>query len=823
MQRNHLMKKLKLTGLLTIFCLTLFAQENTKTTNPTTAESKTTEAVRIENPLKIDGVLGEPEWLNVPVATDFVENQPTPGTAPTYTSEVKVTYDNTAIYIGAKLYDSQPDSVAKELSQRDRLLNTDWFGVFLDPYQDGINGVSFILTPSGVQFDAKYSTFGEDTSWDAVWEGEAQITEDGWVAEFKIPYSAIRFPKVDRQTWSINFGRRIARLGEKYFWSEVNPEVDGFLNQAGKISGINNIKSPVRLSATPFAATYFQNYYDKNGEPTSSWGRSFNGGMDIKYGINDAFTLDMTLIPDFGEARSDNQVLNLSPFEVRFNENRQFFTEGVELFNKGGLFYSRRLGGRPLNQHKVYNELKDGETIVENPSNVQLLNATKISGRTNSGLGIGFLNATAAETNAIIENPELGQREVMTSPLTNYNVLVFDQNLKNNSFATLINTTVLRSGADYDANVTGGVLRLNNKKRSYQFSAEGALSQKYFSNSDTDLGHSFEIEFGKTNGNLNFELGYSEESDTYDPNDLGFLYNNNERQIDFWVNYNQYKPFLFFNRGNVGLWTGYTRLYAPNEFAQYGINAWAWGQTKNFFNIEVWGYGEPVEAVDWFEARTPGRFYKEPTNINGGFWMSTDQRKAFQIQGSANFQSHNEPGRGRIRFSIGPRYRVSDKFNFNMNISRSRFKNDVGYVNSTEAGEVIFGRRNRTVVVNNLNVNYTFTNNMALTFRGRHYWQKVNYKSYHLLEENGRLGATAYNGDHNSRFNAFTIDMIYRWRFAPGSDIFIVWKNSIFGADNLIEMDYFENTRGLFENPQTNSLSVKVVYFLDYLNVVKPK
>lgn len=152
--------------------------------------------------------------------------------------------------------------------------------------------------------------------------------------------------------------------------------------------------------------------------------------MDVKYGISDAFTLDMTLIPDFGQAQSDNKVLNLSPFEVQFNENRQFFTEGTELFNKGGLFYSRRIGGTPLNYGKAYNNLQDGEEVVENPLAPQLYNATKISGRTAKGLGIGFFNATSGRTVATIRNSEGIERQVETDPLTNFNVLVFDQNLK---------------------------------------------------------------------------------------------------------------------------------------------------------------------------------------------------------------------------------------------------------------------------------------------------------------------------------------------------------------------------------------------------------
>lgn len=122
------------------------------------------------------------------------------------------------------MYDTHPDNISKELSQRDQLSNTDWFGIFIDAYRDGINGVGFIVTPAGIQFDAKYSAFGEDDNWDAVWESHAQITTQGWVAEIKTPYSAIRFPKVTEQLWHVNFGRRITRTQEKIFWSSIDPE-----------------------------------------------------------------------------------------------------------------------------------------------------------------------------------------------------------------------------------------------------------------------------------------------------------------------------------------------------------------------------------------------------------------------------------------------------------------------------------------------------------------------------------------------------------------------------------------------------------------------
>src|SRR5258705_10304557 len=156
--------------------------------------------------------------------------------------------------------------------------------------------------------------------------------------------------------------------------------------------GIKYIKPPLRLSFSPYFSSYVNNYpYNTPGIKNTT--TSLNGGMDVKYGINDAFTLDMTLIPDFGQVQSDNQVLNLSPFEVKYNENRSFFTEGTELFNKGNLFYSRRIGGTPIHFGDVSGQLGANERVLKNPTESKLINATKVSGRTTKGLGVGFFNA----------------------------------------------------------------------------------------------------------------------------------------------------------------------------------------------------------------------------------------------------------------------------------------------------------------------------------------------------------------------------------------------------------------------------------------------
>ncbi len=807
------MKEITLTLALLLCAVLTFAHNDPPAKKELTAN-------RTEESFKIDGNISELAWQTAEVATGFTTLEPVAGKPATHRTEVKVVYDNVAIYVSAMMYDSSPDSILREVRQRDETGVSDWFGLGLSAYKDGINALEFLVTSAGTQYDVKMSANAYDDSWDAVWESAVQIREDGWSVEFKIPYSAIRFPDTETQDWDINFYRKVGRSAEKVFWNPIDPTIDGFVNQFGQLSGISDIESPVRLSATPFVVDYAQNYYDKNASPKSSWGQSFNAGMDVKYGINDAFTLDMTLIPDFGEANSDNQVLNLSPFEVRFNENRQFFQEGVELFNKGNFLYSRRVGGQVFNP--LYEEdLEEGKEFVENPMAAQLLNATKVSGRTTKGLGIGVFNAIEARSNAVIRDMVTGEETLVeTNPFTNYNILSFDQNLKNNSYITLINTNVWRAGDAYDANVTGTVFELRNKKNSYGIEGKAAVSQKY-QDGEVDLGHTFNVEFGKISGNFNWEVEYNEESDTYDINDLGFLYNNNERSLSANMNFNRYEEIGPFNRTGMGIYAHYDRLYAPNVFTEAGLNAWWWGQFKNQWNLNIWSYGRPLESFDYFEPRTEGRYYKEPKLYNIGFNLNTDRRKKLQVGLNGNFGGHDEEGRHRVNLNMYTRYRATNQLSLTAEVGRWRNYNNVGYVNDMEE-DIIFGRRDVLTWNNNIGIQYTFTPTMGLDFRLRHYWANVRYDSFHTLQEDGYLGSTSYSDNHDTDFDAFNIDLIYRWRFAPGSDIFLIWKNAIFDSETS-ESAYFKHVSSILDSPQTNSISLKVVYFLDYLYLNKGK
>ena len=361
---------------LTLLPYSFLAQDSLDTEANTTSYKKADRnytAVRMVNEVTIDGTLNEIAWNDAEIATGFISLEPVPGLAAIQPTEVKIIYDDEAIYIGAFMHEVSKDSILRELTERDDIGNSDYFGIAFDTYKDNINGFLFMITPAGTQVDARMTTFGEDDNWNAVWYSETTLTDSGWVAEIKIPYSAIRFPKKEIQDWNINMFREIRRVRQQVFWNELDPTVDGFLTQSGNMHGVRDIDPPLRLAFIPYVAFGYQNNSGGGIEATNSY--TYSGGMDLKYGINDAFTLDMTLIPDFSQAQSDNTILNLTQFEVRYDENRQFFTEGTELFDKADLIYWRRVGGVPLLHFSVEDSLNDGDELVENPEITHLYNA----------------------------------------------------------------------------------------------------------------------------------------------------------------------------------------------------------------------------------------------------------------------------------------------------------------------------------------------------------------------------------------------------------------------------------------------------------------
>ncbi|PJJ59541.1 DUF5916 domain-containing protein [Hymenobacter chitinivorans] len=810
----------------------------------TAAPKKQLQAQRITEVIKLDGVLDEAVWQQAPVATDFVQQRPNPGVPERHKTEVRVLYDDANLYVGAIMHDISPDSILREMTARDQFGNSDLFSIFLDTYHDQLNGYNFTVTPAGVQLDARYSPAGgEDFNWNAVWDARTTQRGTDWVAEMRIPYSAIRFSKAPEQLWGLNFARQRKRDNAQYFWNEVKPAVNGFVNQWGELRGIRDVQPPLRLSLTPYISGYV-NHNPLNAEGTRRTTTSFNGGADIKWGINESFTLDATLVPDFGQVQSDNQVLNLSPFEVQFAENRQFFTEGTELFSKGNLFYSRRVGATPIGFYDV--EAGANEKIVRNPAESQLLNATKVSGRTSKGLGVGVFNAVSREMHATIRNTETGQeREVMTQPLSNYSIAVLDQSLKNNSYVSLINTNVTRAGRTYDANVTGGLFRFNDQKNAYALDGSVVYSRRRgqgFGNdepiNDQD-GYKYTVGVGKISGNFTWDLNHRIESDSYNPNDLGILFGNNNITQSASVAYRKYQPFWKVNNMAFFGQIGHSLLYKPTRYQSlYFYNGFNTTFTKSFLQI---GYDLQYNAKthDFFEPRTErlGEYFvRVPAYTDFVAFVNSDTRKQFSYGLNAGVQYYaqdgGQPGRPRrTRYSFGayPRYRVNNHLTFRYSLDWSQNHNQIGYVNGGLSddepldqpfrGQILLGRRDVSTVSNVLSVAYTFTNRMSFTLRTRHYTSTVRYQDFTTLQPGGPETPADYQRRRDNTYNAFNVDAVYSWWFAPGSQISVVWKNA--NSPNIQANEftplYFRNLTNTINTPHNNSLSVKVLYYLDYL------
>lgn len=809
-------------------------------TNAQAPAPKQLAANRTTQTVKIDGLTDDPAWKDAAIVTGFIEFRPKVGAEenPSNKTVAYLMYDNEGIYFGGYCYERTKDSIARELIGRDGFGNNDFIGIIFDTYKDNLNGFEYFITPLNEQMDSKVSppgansnNGGEDFTWNAVWKSGAVIHEDGWSFEMFIPYSAIRFGKKEVQNWGLNITRRRQKTGQQVMWNPIDPNVNGFLTQEGYWNGITNIKPPLRLQFSPYFSVY-ANHYPSNLTGVKDWTSQVNGGLDVKYGISPSFTLDATLIPDFGQVQSDNQVLNLTPFEVQFNENRSFFTEGTELFGKGNLFYSRRIGTTtPIRYWDAYNNLGVNEQVVKNPSESKLINASKISGRTQKGFGIGILNAITKPQYATIENTVTKERrETETDPLTNYSVVVIDKTLKYNSSVSLVNTNVWRSGRDYDANVTAALFDFNDKKNMWNIGGKAAVSNLigYEANGKTQTGYSQQLYFGKTSGRFNFNVTQEFTDTKYTHRDLGFFTNNNFLDHGLWVGYRWTKPkdwynriFLNFNANISRLFTTIQPIDQKYQRANFNFNAQV--QSKKLFWFGTfWNY--TPRQNDFYEPRKEGWFFRRGSSALGGGWFESNSAKKYSFYTEVFARKYfNFYKAVAMDLLLNQNYRFSSKFSVSHRIGFQPRFNSIGFTWSDNT-QTIFARRKVNTIENIVNAKYNFTNKMGITFRARHYVSTVDNKEFFTLRGDGKLDPNSvFSQNTNRNVNFFNIDMVYTWQFAPGSFINIVWKNSVYDFDDIVERNYFKNFSNTIEADQNNNLSLKVIYFLDYLQLKKKK
>ncbi|MFH4965823.1 DUF5916 domain-containing protein [Gaetbulibacter sp. M235] len=779
---------------------------------------KTYHIKRTQNAPKIDGVLDDDTWKISEDAQDFTQFRPEMGIKETDSikTKVKITYDDDAIYFGAYLHDN-PSKIIRQMTTRDNFGQSDFFGIILNPNNDAQNDTEFFIFSSGTQADAiSNPSIGEDFGWNAVWESKVNMVDDGWIVEVKIPYRALRFSNENVQTWGLQFHRQFRRNRSQYTWNPIDRTKGNAGLYHGELKTLENIESPTRLSFYPFTSSLVNSY---EGDIETD----LNFGLDVKYGITENFTLDATLVPDFSQAGFDDLELNLGPFEQTYSEQRQFFTEGVDLFSKGDLFFSRRVGSGPTGDVV----LNDNEETKNYPNSVKVLNAIKLSGRTKNGLGIGLFNAVTEQTNATIKDTISGEtREQVVEPLANYNILVLDQQFNKNSSISLINTNVTRDGHFRDANVTGLVFDVSNKRNTYSAYGEAKMSSLNLDEGNS-TGFSSFFRAGKSHGKFRYSFDHSYADTKYDINDLGLLYRNNYNNFGIDFTYRIFEPTKKLNNYYIGTYVNYTRLANPGEYtgSSFGFNYNA--ETKSLNNFGGNLNYQIGKQFDYFEPRTEGRYFIYEDRINSNLWFSSNYNKKYAFDTSLGGATFFEKNRNTNEFwvEVSPRIRFNEKLLISYSLEYNKEFNDRGYV-TTVGNDIVFGERNRKTQVNSIKASYTFNsfNGISLTFRN--YWSTVKYKNnLFTLEDNGRLNqnlgykADGLENNPNINYNTWNLDLNYSWQFAPGSFLTALYRNQLFNYDNAAKDSYGTSLKTLFNQSIQNTFSLRIQYFIDYAGI----
>lgn len=523
------------------------------TTRPAsdTSRRKMAQAMRRDGDVHLDGRLDEADWQKAPVISDFTQSFPKPGAQPTDRTEVRVLYDDAALYVGVRMFDAHPDSIASQLARRDAIgIYSDWVHVIIDSYHDRRTAFRFSANPRGVKKDVYNSNDGqEDLNWDAIWEVATNVDSAGWVAEFRVPLSQLRFgsgvPGQDR-IWGFQVQRDVARRNERDSWSPWTPQSPGFVSRFGDLGGLSNVPSPRRFELVPYASTKVTRAPGNSANPFfHPTDTKPSVGADLRYGLPGGLTLTATVNPDFGQVEVDPSVVNLSAFETFFPEKRPFFLEGSDVLSFGQVylnndygsqrfFYSRRIGRQPQ-------RFAPGK-FVDAPDATTIAGAAKITGKAGPWT-LGFLDAVTPQEKARVVSSTDVRSTAPVEPLTNYLAsrikrdfrgggtvvgTMLTSTVRNRSdpvFRDLLRSTATFGGTDFEHDMqkrkyilTGFIAGSNVAGSRNAIASTQQNSSHYYQRPDaqylhfdpartTLTGHIGELAFAKT-GNVNASLAY---------------------------------------------------------------------------------------------------------------------------------------------------------------------------------------------------------------------------------------------------------------------------------------------------------------------------
>jgi hypothetical protein len=713
-------------------------------------------AVRLNQPIDLDGRLNESIWNSVPPVTGLVQKEPEQGKAPTERT-----------YVAARLHDSSPDSIMALLDRRDNLNTADWFGVFLDPYRDKRSGNYFVVGPAGTLADGVlYNDDWDDDDWDGVWEGKANIDEQGWTMEMRIPFSQLRFQDKPQQVWGINFRRDIGRKNETIFLVYTPRMESGYVSRFQELTGIEGIRPSNTVEFLPFATTKAEYTHPEPGNPFNNGSRyTPEFGADLRYGLSSNLILNATVNPDFGQVEVDPAVVNLSDVESFFSEKRPFFVEGANIFTNFGQgggrnfwnfnfpytipFYSRRIGRSPHG-----NDTLGSYDHIDMPFATRILGAGKITGKVGDGWNVGTIHAVTAREHADLKIGNI-RSEAEVEPSTYYGIgrvqrdfndgrqgigimgtltqRQFSDNVlkdglnKSGSFVGLDGWTFLDTSKTWVmtgyanlSHVEGSVQRitaLQNNPQHY-FQRPDASHVDVDSNATSLTGYAGRVYLMRQKGNFFFNSSFGFIDPNYEVNDLGFQSRADVINMHIGGGYNWTEPDGVFRRKEAGGGFGQSFDFQGNRIHQVLLH-FGFVQFMNYYNIN-WNLAmNPSETIN--NRRTRGG----PLTVNAkGYEVnlnaSSDGSKEVVVEmfGSTYFSKNSEYR--SVGFWV--QYRPAPNFNFSVGPDMSIDQDYLYYggdqyndpASVTYGKSYMFSELFYKQVSANIRLNWTFTPTLSL-------------------------------------------------------------------------------------------------------------
>ena len=822
-------------------------------------------AMRLAQPPAIDGLLLEPMWRSAERISAFLQRDPTEGAVPSESTVVYIAYDDAALYIAARLYDSHADSIVARLARRDQGTSSDRFQVFIDPYHDKRSGFYFGISAAGTLYDGTlFNDEWDDDSWDGVWEGKVSRDSLGWTAELRIPYSQLRFVKQTQYVWGINFRRDIARRNEFDYVVYTPKNGSGFVSRFPDLVGIERIEPPRRLEVMPYVTTRAAFTPHAAGDPFNDGSQLTPGfGADARIGLGSNLTLNATVNPDFGQVEVDPAVVNLSDVETFFSEKRPFFVDGssVFAFGEGGarnswsfnwprpnFFYSRRIG-RSLGAGAPAGGYADG------PDGAHILGALKLTGKVAGSWNVGGLTAVTARERATFVDSLSNRWTQEIEPLAGYGVYraqkEFHKGRQGLGFISTVaarsfddaglrdarNSSSLLFGADgwtfLDSTktwvTTGWISASRIAGSRARMTAVQQNSTHYFQQPDggtrvdtaaTSLdGAAGRVTLNKQRGNTFVNSAFGFISPGYDVNDLGFM--SRTGVINMHV-------------GGGRTWTKPGKLFRYAEAGGAVFRNYDWDGNINWSGIFQFGYVQfhNYYSLNWNLAYNPwtvnnrrtrgGPLTLTPPAYQFGFDAGTDSRKTFTLGAGAGtyFRSSRDV---ELWSYVNVEYRPVANVSVSVGPNFSKLENPLQYVDAipdtaataTYGTQYVFARLRQTELSAGIRLNWTYSPALSLQLYAQPLISAGKYGDFKQLAQprsnNYTPAAAPYNPDFN--FKSLRGNAVLRWEYLPGSTLFVVWTQSRSDFEDVGDFQFGQSMSKMFRAPAENIFMVKATYW----------